>query len=461
MALQRLLTAPQVDAAPNYASPDGLTGYSYQGGSGPIQMTHGLDQEGKTYYVDPATGKVERAFQGPGGQYYRESDLVAKYGSLDAAARLAGEGGYQQTIGRGTAAEAPEVSYGVRGWGVQPSQGRANKYARFIPAAIGAALTGGAGLAAFAEGAGEVGADSLLAGGGEVGSGYAASAPGWWSGSGAIGTGVGADAVTGGVGTDALASEGALGRGISQGATGASGLSAGSGTAGISAGSASGALAPGYFAGETLYPVIGGTTAGVTGAAAAVGGGSLISRLLNGTATADDYLNAAGRVAPSVLGAIASNRQAGDTQALADRFATYGAPSRARYEASMAPGFDPSTIPGYSGAVDTASKSLLARLSATGGNPYGNPGGLIDANKQIIAGTALPAVQEYQRLNAGTGFGATLNSAGSLGQNAITQQGNVYNAIGAGINDAINPPKSLAEQLAELRKSGISTQYSL
>ncbi|WP_460992138.1 hypothetical protein, partial [Staphylococcus aureus] len=62
----------------------------------------------------------------------------------------------------------------------------------------------------------------------------------------------------------------------------------------------------------------------------------------------------------------------------------------------MTPGFDPMSIPGYSGAVDTTSKSLLAKLSASGGNPFGNPGGLIDANKQIVSVPDLPAIENYQ-----------------------------------------------------------------
>lgn len=197
------------------------------------------------------------------------------------------------------------------------------------------------------------------------------------------------------------------------------------------------------------YPAA--STAGA-GAAAAAGSKSALGRIINGTATMDDYLEVGGRAAPALLGAFGSKQQANSLQAQADRFATYGGPSRARYEASMSPGFDPMSIPGYAGAVDTASKGVLARLSASGGNPFGNPGGLIDAQKQVIAGTALPAIQNYQNLNSGTGFGSTLGASGQFGAQAIGAEGGIWNAAGAGVNDVLNPPKSLAEQLTEYEK---------
>src|SRR5260221_11730436 len=109
----------------------------------------------------------------------------------------------------------------------------------------------------------------------------------------------------------------------------------------------------------------------------------------------------------------------------------------------MTPGFDPSTIPGYSGAVDTASRGILARLAATGGNPWGNPGGLIEANKQIISGAALPAIQQNQKQNAATGGYNAFNTATPPAANAnIGAQGGGYNAVGNGFGGAPQPPTS-------------------
>ncbi len=167
------------------------------------------------------------------------------------------------------------------------------------------------------------------------------------------------------------------------------------------------------------------------------------------------------KLLPSLLGAAGAKNQASGLQGLQGQYENYGAPSRARYEQSMSAGFDPNSIPGYAGALDSASKSILARLSAGGGNPFGNPGGLIDAQKQIVSGTAMPAINEFQRLNAATGFGQTLNSAGGFGQSAIGAQGNIYNAVGAGLNDVLNPPQTLAQQLAALKQAGLYSPNSL
>lgn len=199
---------------------------------------------------------------------------------------------------------------------------------------------------------------------------------------------------------------------------------------------------------ETMTPgQVPGTSAGASTSIDA------IERIANGTATKSDWLKVFGAVAPSLLGAYGSSKQADSLASLVEKYAGYGAPSRARFEASMTPGFDPTTIPGYSGALDSASQAILAKLSATGGNPFGNPGGLIEANKAIVSGTALPAVSEYQRLNLAGGGLANLNAAipgfetGAIGANT-----NIYHAFGAGLANIFNPPRSLADHLEILVK---------
>lgn len=165
----------------------------------------------------------------------------------------------------------------------------------------------------------------------------------------------------------------------------------------------------------------------------------------------------AGGALPSLLGAYASNEQTKTLRDLAQQYADYGAPSRARYEASMTPGFDPNQIAGYAGALDTAANALQRRLS-TQGNPFGNPGGQIEANKQIVAGTALPAIQDYQRMNAGTGGLANLAAAYPQTQLAAAgSQGNTYNAIGYGVDQVLNGPKTSLNDLLKLINTGNRT----
>lgn len=122
----------------------------------------------------------------------------------------------------------------------------------------------------------------------------------------------------------------------------------------------------------------------------------------------------------------------------------------------MTPGFDPNTIPGYKGALENASDTLLRRLSANGGNPFGSPGGLIEANKAIVGGTALPAINEYQRLNLAGGGLANLNAAYPSTLNAASTAGtNVWNGIGGAIDDVINPRRSLADLVKAFNMTGL------
>lgn len=184
-------------------------------------------------------------------------------------------------------------------------------------------------------------------------------------------------------------------------------------------------------------------------------GGDALKGLLGGAGGSSDLLGMLGKLGAAGLGAYASGEQSDALSKLAGQYQEYGAPSRARYEASMSPGFDPTSIPGYSGALDTASRGLLARLS-TQGNPYGSPGGLIEANKQIVAGTALPAVQEYQRLNANTGFGNSMNAALNLQTGAIGEDANKYNALGYGLNQVTQPQTTFDSLIKSLRQSGLA-----
>jgi len=140
-------------------------------------------------------------------------------------------------------------------------------------------------------------------------------------------------------------------------------------------------------------------------------------------------------------------------KSLADKADAYGAPSRARYEASYAPGFDlASADPGYAGALDSASQGQMRALS-TKGNPFGNPGGLIEAQKQVVNGTALPALNTYRNQNANTGaIGSLAASAPAAATNAIGSNANMYNAIGSGIAGLTNPPQTGTQSLSDFLK---------
>lgn len=270
----------------------------------------------------------------------------------------------------------------------------------------------------------------------------------------AAGTGTATDATVAGTNAADLANINAgTGAAAGGGITSSGEVGLGADTTGATGAASTGTGAiPGDASGITGA---GGGSVATTGAGTAAGGTAL-SRLMNGTATSADYASLVGTGLSTGLGIAGANQQSNASNALANRLFDAGQPSRDRFNASMSPGFDPMSIPGYSGAVDNASQSLLRGLS-TQGNPYGNPGGLINANKQIIAGTELPAIQGYQGLNAQAGgFGSLAAGAPGAGQNAVTAGGGVYNAIGSGISNLTNPNPSLAQILA-----GLNTNRSL
>jgi hypothetical protein len=166
-------------------------------------------------------------------------------------------------------------------------------------------------------------------------------------------------------------------------------------------------------------------------------------------------LKAAGRAAPGVIGAVAANKQADSLQALADKYFSVGAPSRARYEASYAPGFTMANEPGYKDALDLTTKATLHGLSVNG-NPAGSPNAWGQTLTDINSKFAFPALQRFREQNANTGGIGTLTAAApAASSGAIGAQSNVLNALGSSANSIFNPPQSLAEQLAELRRQGL------
>jgi hypothetical protein len=158
------------------------------------------------------------------------------------------------------------------------------------------------------------------------------------------------------------------------------------------------------------------------------------------------------------LGAYGSSKQADTLNNLAQQYMAFGAPSRNRYEGSFAPGFSMANEPGYAGAMKSASDAVLASLSAKGGNPYGDPHALIEANKAILDGTALPALYNYRNQNASTGgYGAFNTAAPGAALGAANAEGNIYNAIGYGLNNVLNPQPTIADLIKAMKPAGLTS----
>ena len=180
------------------------------------------------------------------------------------------------------------------------------------------------------------------------------------------------------------------------------------------------------------------------------GGSSILSRIINGSASTDDWTKLVGQVGPGILGILGSSQQGGAYQRLADRYDSYSAPSRARYEASFQPGFSMGNDPGYSDALAQTAKSTL-HAASPGGNPFGAGGSpnawnktLSDVNQRF----AYPALQDYRTMNARAG-GLPAQGAMTASQGAIDADKNIWNSVGSIAGNVFNPPKSTAETFAE------------
>lgn len=168
-----------------------------------------------------------------------------------------------------------------------------------------------------------------------------------------------------------------------------------------------------------------------------------------------DLMALLGKIAPAALGAFGASQQAGQYKDLADKYLAIGAPSRDRYEASFQPGFDlASADPGYKDALAQTTKETLNRLS-TGGNPAGSPNAWNQTLTDVNTKLALPALQNYRSMNAGSGGLGALTGAAPAAENAaINANAGVTNAVGAGAANIFNPPQTLADLLKAAKAAG-------
>lgn len=184
--------------------------------------------------------------------------------------------------------------------------------------------------------------------------------------------------------------------------------------------------------------------------------GSAISRIIRGEGTLDDWLSVGGSALPGIIGAVGADRQADALEGLSREFMAMGAPSRARYESSFAPGFTMDNDPGYKDALDQSANAMLRRLSVKG-NPGDSPTAWNQTLQNLYQTTAYPALQNYRQTNASAGgladfTPAAINASGT----EIAQRGRVFGELGGAVGDVTNPPSSLADIFRDFtrRRSG-------
>ena len=181
----------------------------------------------------------------------------------------------------------------------------------------------------------------------------------------------------------------------------------------------------------------------------------LISKLLDGSASADDWAKILGAVGGTALGVYGADKQADAYKSVADKYFGMGQPYRDMLQASYSPGFKPSNIAGFNEAVDSSSNSILRRLS-TEGNPFDNPGGLMEANRYVTSNVALPAINTY-RSQLGTFGQLGTNQAGQASMTAVGADKGVYDALGYGLGQITQPTSSIDDILKRMNGVTINT----
>ena len=185
-----------------------------------------------------------------------------------------------------------------------------------------------------------------------------------------------------------------------------------------------------------------------TGAGQAAAGTAL-QRILNGTGTAADFASVLGTGGAALLGAGVANKQTDAFKTLSDQFIGMGAPSRARYEASYAPGFTMSDDPGYMDSLNQSAKAATHAMSI-GGNPAASPNAWTQTLQDLQQRTAYPALQQYRNQNAATGGIANFSSAvPGAATTAIQSQSAAPNVLSAGLSDIFNPKPSQTQLLSQ------------
>jgi hypothetical protein len=267
---------------------------------------------------------------------------------------------------------------------------------------------------------------------------------------GLIGSTAGQLAAAGGVGLPALpAALAGTGAGLGLAMTGGNAIM--NTAAGLASGV--GGLAPpvGAAAGA-------GTAAGLTiPTTAAAGGGAMtaagtLSELLKkaGIDVNPGTLDLIGKGLGIGLGMYGSNQQANASQDLANQYMNMGAPYRAELANLNANPGQFYQSPMVQGALQQGSDALSRSLSAKVGNPILNPTALQEMQNYTTRGLLDAYNQRFSQLASAGQLGTS--QAAPLGSNAIQQQGNTYNALGAGIQSVFGNQRDYAGELLDAMK---------
>lgn len=158
-----------------------------------------------------------------------------------------------------------------------------------------------------------------------------------------------------------------------------------------------------------------------------------------------------GKLLPGLLGAYGAKEQSNDYEALAREYMAMGAPYRDKLASLYANPGAFLTSPEVQVPVDQATSSL-ARALSVGGNPIGS-GNALQEIQNFSANQLFGRLgQEKDRLAGFGGLSSYNQAAPGASGAAINAQGGVYDALGATAANVFDPPKTLAQTLAEFNR---------
>ena len=186
---------------------------------------------------------------------------------------------------------------------------------------------------------------------------------------------------------------------------------------------------------------------------------SLLTKIINGTATTDDYVNAVSALLPSALGAYGASTQANAYGDLASQFASYGAPYRDMLTSLYADPTSFLTSPEVTVPVQQATDALARSLSVQG-NPIGSGNALQELQNYSANMLFGKLGQEKDRLAGFGGLSAYNAAAPVAATNAVGADAGIWNSIGYGLNTALNPQPTISDLLKELNSFNTSSSLA-
>lgn len=194
--------------------------------------------------------------------------------------------------------------------------------------------------------------------------------------------------------------------------------------------------------------------------AAGGGGGGFLDSLSNlfspggGGSGGTDWLRILGSLGATGLGVLGANKQQDAMQDVANQYLGLGAPYRDKLLQSYQPGFDlRQADPLYGGALAQSADEAARAVSASQGNPFGNPGAMAEIQNTVLNRTALPYAANYRgQLGQFGGLGLNTSSQASLA--GASGADDLYRNLAGGLGDLTTPRNSLEDLLRQFGMGG-------